>query len=227
LSSCFCPSLSSPSLFFGRHKTCRKQEFSAGGGKYDTIGKSKEEIEAMKASAPGGEKETAVAAAAPAPAPAAAAVTTPSKSSEAKVADAVSDTKGVSSVSEAESAVAASGTSVKDRISAANKSTTAVGSAEKPPSRRSSVDNGSAAGAGDIVKPSDFLKAAKEKEKAAAAAASPAPAPAAGPAKRASVFIGGGAANKCPTCTKSVYAADPSVSVDGHTFHKACFQCAR
>jgi hypothetical protein len=35
-----------------------------------------------------------------------------------------------------------------------------------------------------------------------------------------------GSANKCPTCSKSVFPNDPQISLDGTKFHKACAKCA-
>jgi len=58
---------------------------------------------------------------------------------------------------------------------------------------------------------------------AAKAAPSPAPKPTGTPAPAGEVKFGGGA--KCPVCTKSVYAAEPSVAADGNKFHAACFRC--
>ena len=36
---------------------------------------------------------------------------------------------------------------------------------------------------------------------------------------------GAGASNKCGTCAKSVYPADPQITLDGSKYHKACAKC--
>lgn len=207
------------------HKTCLQQEFRLRGS-YDDVGKSKEEREAAAAqraaSAPGGESAAAPAAAE------AAAPATPSKVVDAGAAD----SKGVSSAAEAESVVASGTGSVKDRVAASNlhsaeKAAAGAAGGNGSGSRRSSLtpapaaDSSESSSSGGVVKPSEFLK------KAAAAAAAPSPAPA--PAKRASVFVGGGIGGgpKCAACQKSVYGADPQVSVDKSLYHTPCFKCSK
>ena len=39
-------------------------------------------------------------------------------------------------------------------------------------------------------------------------------------------FSFGSNAPKCPLCTKSIYSADPSLSIADKTFHKACARCS-